>query len=191
YIQWTTSYFYPAVTMGAHISAVPNSQTGRITPLKYRIDVAMSGRLGLEMQPQHMNADEKEMCRNAIAQYKKIRPIVQQGDLYRLLSPYDRMGVASLMYVNDAKDDAVFFWWKIENFVAAQYPRVKMNGLDPDRVYTVTELNRIDTKPLDFEGKEFTGRYLMENGLEIPDYHVVKKSDKTDYSSRVLRLTAK
>ncbi|MDE7408296.1 MAG: alpha-galactosidase [Muribaculaceae bacterium] len=191
YMQWGTSYFYPAVAMGSHISAVPNHQTSRIVPLKYRIDVAMSGRLGMEIQPKDMNPDEKDMCRKAIAEYKTVRPVIQQGELYRLLSPYDRKGAASLMYVNDAKDDAVFFWWKTENFVAGQYPRIKMSGLDPDRTYTVTELNRIDNKPLAFEGKQFTGRYLMSNGLEIPDNHELNKENKTDYSSRVLRLTAK
>lgn len=98
-MQWGVSNFYPAVAMASHVSASPNHQTGRNVPLKLRFDVAMSGRLGLELQPSKMTGKEKEFARRAIADYKEIRPIVQQGDLYRLISPYDKTGYASLMYV--------------------------------------------------------------------------------------------
>ncbi|MDE6347595.1 MAG: alpha-galactosidase, partial [Bacteroides sp.] len=81
YMQWGTSYFFPAVAMASHISAAPNHQTFRTIPLKYRIDVAMSGRLGMEIQPKNMTDDEKALCRQAIAEYKTIRPVVQQGDI--------------------------------------------------------------------------------------------------------------
>ncbi|MCM1449156.1 MAG: alpha-galactosidase [Clostridiales bacterium] len=189
YMQWGTSYFFPAVAMASHISAAPNHQTFRTTPLKFRIDVAMSGRLGMEIQPAQMSEEEKALCRTAIAQYKDIRHVVQLGDLYRLLSPYDHKGVASLMYVTPEADDAVFFWWKTESFVNEQLPRVTMAGLDPDRMYTVTELNRIDRTPLSYDGKAFSGRFLMTTGLEIPNYHNV--DGRSDYSSRVLRLQSK
>ena len=85
YMQWGTSYFFPAIAMASHISAAPNHQTFRTVPLKYRIDVAMSGRLGMEIQPKNMTDEEKELCRKAIADYKKIRPVVQLGDIYRLV----------------------------------------------------------------------------------------------------------
>lgn len=189
YMQWGTSYFYPAVAMASHISDVPNHQTRRTTPLKYRIDVAMSGRLGMEIQPKNMKPKEKEMCRNAIAQYKEVRPVIQQGDLYRLLSPYDKKGAASLMYVDPKTGEAVYFWWKTEGFAGEQLPRVPMAGLDPDKQYKVTELNRIDTKPLRYEGKTFSGKFLMTHGLEMPNSYNVPKPMKSDLSSRVLRLT--
>lgn len=112
YMQWGTSYFFPAIAMASHISAAPNHQTFRTVPLKYRIDVAMSGRLGMEIQPKNMTDEEKDLCRKAIADYKKIRPVVQLGDIYRLVSPYDHLGVASLMYTSPEKDKAVFYWWK-------------------------------------------------------------------------------
>ncbi|ROS88159.1 alpha-galactosidase [Muribaculaceae bacterium Isolate-080 (Janvier)] len=191
YMQWGTSYFFPAIAMGSHISASPNHQTFRRIPVKFRADVAMSGRLGLELQPKNMTDEEKAIVKNAIADYKKIRPIVQFGDIYRLVSPYDGKGIASLMYVNPDKNDAVFYWWKTETFMNQQLPRVVMAGLDPDKTYTVHELNRIDNEPLSFEGKSFTGRYLMSNGLEIPLTHRVDYHKNTDYASRILRLTAK
>lgn len=188
YMQWGTSHFFPAVAMASHISASPNHQTNRIIPLKFRTDVAMSGRLGMEIQPKNMTDKEKEQTRRAIADYKKVRTTVQMGDIYRLLSPYDGLGAASLMYVSPAKDDAVFFWWRMNNEVNPQLPRIPMAGLDPEALYVVEELNRIDKEPLKYEGKAFTGKFLMQNGLEIPESHNVEWNDRSDHSSRVLHL---
>ena len=190
YMQWGTSYFFPAIAMASHISATPNHTVFRTTAMKYRIDVAMSGRLGMEIQPKNMTDDKKVLCRNAIAEYKQIRPIVQFGDIYRLVSPYDKVGLASLMYVDEAKDKSVFFWWKTESFQNEHLPRVKMAGLDPNKNYKVHELNRIDLQPMDIEGKTFSGAYLMNHGLEMPYRNEPEWSKKNDWSSRVLLLEA-
>ncbi len=190
YMQWGTSYFFPAIAMASHISATPNHTVRRTTSLKYRIDVAMAGRLGMEIQPKDMSEAEKDLCRKAIADYKTIRPTVQLGDIYRLVSPYDGKDFASMMYVSENKEDAVFYWWKTETFHGEVFPRVRMAGLDPDRMYKVYELNRIDLKPLNFEGKSFSGKFLMDNGLEIPYTHKVASKNMTDWSSRVLHLVA-
>ena len=186
YMQYGTSYFFPAIAMACHISAVPNHTVFRTTSLKYRIDVAMSGRLGMEIQPKNMTDEEKALCKKAISQYKEIRPVVQMGDLYRLVSPYDNEGLASLMYVSEAKDKAVFYWWKMANFYNVHLPRVKMAGLDANRIYKVRELNAIDLKPLYCEGKAYTGKYLMDHGLEMPYTNEVEWGKKTDWSSRVI-----
>ena len=190
YMQWGTSYFFPAIAMASHISATPNHTVFRTTALKYRVDVAMSGRLGMEIQPKNMTDDEKELCRKAIAEYKQIRPIVQFGDIYRLVSPYDKQGLASLMYVDEQKSKSVFFWWKTESFQNEHLPRVKMAGLDASKNYKIHELNRIDLRPMDVEGKVFSGGYLMNHGLEMPYRNEPEWSKKNDWSSRVLLLEA-
>ena len=190
YMQYGTSYFFPAIAMASHISAVPNHTVFRTTSLKYRIDVAMSGRLGMEIQPKNMTDEEKALCRKAISEYKAIRPVVQFGDLYRLVSPYDNQGLSSIMYVSEAKDKAVFYWWKLANFYNVHLPRVKMAGLDENKMYKVKELDVIDNKPLDCEGKSYSGKYLMEHGLEMPYVHEVDWGKKNDWSSRVLYLEA-
>ena len=190
YMQWGTSYFFPAIAMASHISATPNHTVFRTTAMKYRIDVAMSGRLGMEIQPKNMTDEEKALCRKAISEYKQIRPIVQFGNIYRLVSPYDRKGLASMMYVNDQKDKAVWYWWKTESFQNEHLPRVKMAGLDANRMYKVHELNRIDLKPLDCEGKSYSGAYLMSHGLEMPYRNEVDWGKKNEWSSRVLYLEA-
>lgn len=190
YMQWGTSYFFPAIAMAAHISNAPNHQTARTVPLKFRTDVAMCGRLGMEIQPKVLSDVDKDQCRKAIADYKRIRPIVQFGDLYRLQSPFEKKGVASLMYVTETKDKAVFYWFKTEAFCNQHLPRIPMAGLDPQKRYRVTELNRIDHSPLSFEGKTFSGEYLMQNGLEIPYGHNADWGKANEWASRVLLLEA-
>jgi len=189
YMQWGTSYFFPAIAMASHISAAPNHTVYRTTSLKMRIDVAMSGRLGMEIQPKNMTDEEKALCRQAIKEYKEIRPVVQFGDIYRLVSPFDKRGIASMMYVSEQKDKAVFYWWKTEQFQNEHLPRVKMAGLDPTRMYKVHELDRIDLTPMYCEGKTYSGAYLMNHGLEMPTTHNVDWGKKTNWSSRVLLLT--
>ncbi len=190
FMQWGTSYFYPAIAMASHISAVPNHAVFRTTSLKLRCDVAMSGRLGMEIQPKNMTEEEKAFCRQAIESYKAIRPVIQFGDLYRLHSPYKGDNLASEMFVSPDKSQAVFFWWKLETMKNQHFPRVKMAGLDPNRLYKVSELNRIDLKPLSCEGKTYSGAFLMQTGLEMPYVHDVEHSKKNDWASRVLKLEA-
>ena len=189
-MQWGTSYFYPAIAMASHISAVPNHAVFRTTSLKLRCDVAMSGRLGMEIQPKNMTEEEKAFCRQAIENYKAIRPVIQFGDLYRLHSPYKGDNLASEMFVSPDKSQAVFFWWKLETMKNQHFPRVKMAGLDPNRLYKVSELNRIDLNPLSCEGKTYSGAFLMQTGLEMPYVHDVEYSKKNDWASRVLKLEA-
>lgn len=181
YMQWGTSYFFPSNAMASHVSAAPNHQTGRIIPIKFRFDVAMTGRLGMEIQPKNMTEDERQFSKQAIENYKSIRPIVQQGELYRLISPYENKGVSSLMYTNDDKSEAVFFAYKLQHFHNQSIPLFKMAGLDPDRLYRITELN-IEGKPIVANGKIMKGSILMENGIEL----LLEK----EYASRVLKLTA-
>ena len=93
-----------------------------------------------------------------------------------------------MMYVTPEKDEAVYYWWKTETFCNQQLPRVPMAGLKPEAKYRLHELNRIDNEPLSFEGREFTGSFLMSNGLEMPLEHNVDYHKRNDYSSRVLYL---
>ena len=108
-IQYGTSLFYPAVVMGSHVSATPNHQTGNITPIKFRFDMACAGRLGMELQPRQMTDEERQFARRAIASYKEYRDIVMQGDLYRIGTPYDKSGCYGLMYVSKDRKQAVLF----------------------------------------------------------------------------------
>ncbi|MBE6316022.1 MAG: alpha-galactosidase [Bacteroidales bacterium] len=182
YIQYGTSYFFPANAMAQHIGGSPYWNTGgRVIPIKFRCDVAMSGRLGMELQPRHMSQEEHDQCTQAFADYKLLRPVVQTGNLYRLISPYNRKGVSSIMFSNDAMDHAVWFVYKVDNYVDQPLPRIRLAGLDPQRSYTITERNiKVGQKPCELDGKTFTGRFLMDIGLEVPL--------ASDYASRIFEL---
>jgi alpha-galactosidase len=182
FIQWGTSMFFPSNAMAQHINHCPYWNTGgRTIPVKFRCDVAMSGRLGMELQPKDMTDEERRQCTTCFSDYKALRTVVQTGNLYRLLSPYDRRGVASLMYVDDAQAQAVLFVYKMENFIGQPMPRLRLSGLNPNRQYTLTERNvRTGQRPCQLSGKRFSGRYLMDVGVEVPL--------REEYSSRVFEL---
>lgn len=169
YMQWGVSQFYPAIAMASHVSADRNHQTGRRLPLKFRFDVAMSGRLGMEIQPKNMSDADKTFARRAIAAYKGIRPIVQQGDLYRLVSPYEKRGTAALMYATPEKDKAVLFVYKTEHFINQNIPVIRLSGVDPSKTYRITDLTPADEKKtLGISGKTISGRLLKDAGLSLP-----------------------
>ena len=183
YLQWGVSGFYPAIAMASHVSADKNHQTGRRIPLKFRFDVAMSGRLGMEIQPKEMSEEDKAFAKRAIAAYKNIRPVVQLGDLYRLVSPYDNKGVSSLMYVTPEKDRAVFYVYKIFHLLKMVIPNVRMNGLDAGKMYRLVDLTAVkEDKPCSLHDKVISGRILMEEGISL------KNLLKSEYSSLALEL---
>ena len=182
YIQWGTSLFFPANAMACHINHCPYWNTGgRVIPIKFRCDVAMSGRLGIELQPKDMTDEERQQCTACFRDYKELRNVVQTGNLYRLVSPYNRGGVASLMYVDDAQQQAALFVYKTGNYYNQTLPRIRLAGLNPDQTYTITEKNvRVWKEPCSLSGKQFTGRFLMEVGIEVPLWE--------DYASRVFEI---
>lgn len=167
FIQYGTNLFFPAIATGSHVSTSPNHQTGMITPLKFRFDVAMSGRLGMELQPKDIG-DEYEFAVNAIKDYKTIRPIVQFGDLYRLVSPYGKHGWASHMYVSKDKKQSVFFAYSLKYHGRTTYLETKLKGLDPGKNYRITELNvKPGNSSFSGNGQVFSGDYLMKAGINL------------------------
>lgn len=183
YMQWGVSCFYPAIAMASHVSADKNHQTGRRLPLKFRFDVAMSGRLGMEIQPKDMSPEDKVFAGRAIAAYKSIRPIVQFGDLYRLVSPYDNKSIASLMYVTPEKEKAVCYVYKTGHFVNMILPNVRMNGLHPLKNYRLKDLTPVDeNKPCALHQKVVSGKMLMDEGIALQSLL------KGEYSSLALEL---
>ena len=163
FIQYGASMIFPGFVMGSHVSAVPNHQTGNVTPLKFRFDIASAGRLGMELQPARMTDEEKDYARRAIASYKGYRDLVEEGDLYRISSPYDS-DIYSLMYVSKDKKRAVLFAYCLRYQGRQISPLLRLYGLDPSREYTIRELN--SPKPHFWgEGGTFTGQWLREQGI--------------------------
>lgn len=164
YIQYGTNMIYPALVTGSHVSASPNHQNGNQTTLKFRFDMAMSGRLGMELQPKDLDVKEKEFAQKAIENYKGIRDIVMFGDLYRLASPYDKNGYYSLMYVTKDKSRAVVYGYSIQYQGRTGTPQFKLNGLDANKNYKITELN-VTKSSFWGNNQVFSGEYLINEGI--------------------------
>ena len=182
FIQWGASQFYPACTMAAHVTASPNHQTKRVSPLKFRFDVAMTGRLGFELHPKDLTADEIRFAKQCVADYKRLRPTIQQGDLYRLASPYENE-FSALMYVNGARTSAVVTYLGLTHGIRRDYtPRLRFDGLDPAKRYRIREINVLGRKHSHLDGKTLGGDALMLEGFLC--------SLGGDYDSAVFELTA-
>lgn len=166
-IQYGTSLFYPAAVMGAHVSASPNHQSGNVIPLKFRFDMAAAGRLGMELQPRQMSDAERAYARRAIASYKEFRDLVEEGDLYRIGSPYDPSGTFGTLYVAKDRRRAVFMAYCIRYRGHTPVPQFRLPGLDEATHYTVRELN-VDGPRCWFDGRTLTGAYLRHEGINPP-----------------------
>lgn len=181
FTQWGAQHFYPTIGLASHVSASPNHISGRTTPLKYRFDIAMAGKMGMDLQPVHMTDSEKEFSRKAIETYKRIRHTVTHGDLYRILSPYTN-NRAVWMNVSQDKKEAIVFNFLVRKEIKSNTQTIILKGLDKDKMYTIKEINKESdwSRSEAYEGKEFSGEYLMSIGLTFPMYN--------EYESVVLEI---
>ena len=190
YIQWATSYFFPSNVMAQHIGGSPYHMTGRRLPIKFRCDVAMSGRLGMELQPRHMTDEERQQATVAINDYKRLREVIQLGNLYRLVSPFEvghtfpnTAQMASLMYVNDDQSRAVWMTYRTSFLLNQSVPTIHLQGLNPTTLYRLYERNiAVGQEPSALHGQTFTGEYLMRVGMDV--------AVNSEYASRVYELCA-
>ena len=166
YIQHGTSMVMPSVTMGAHVSAVPNHQVSRTTSIETRGYVAMAGQFGYELDLGTLSNDELEIVKGQIKTYKSIRNIVHYGDMYRLKSPFEGRN-AAWEFIKD--DTVVLIYCTILARWGLPKTCVKFCGLDPSAMYKEK-----------FTGKIYSGKYLMNVGLYF--------EDKMDFQSKLLIL---
>ena len=169
-IQWGANHFYPAIGLASHVSVTPNHMTGRTTPLKFRFDVAMSGKLGMDLQPGQMTPEEKEFSKKAIQTYKEVRNVVLHGDLYRLQSPYthDR---AVISYVSEKQDSVLVFNYLQQKMIYGDNSVIRLQGLKKDGLYKISEVNKgLFSRLQAYEGKTFSGESLMTKGLQFTMY---------------------
>ena len=168
FIQWGESQFYPASAMAAHVTASPNHPTHRTASLKFRSDVAMSGRLGFELHPKNMTEEEIDFARRGVAAYKRLRAVIQQGSLYRLASPYET-DHAALCYVGEDRKRAVAFVYGVGRRDRNGAPEtLRIPGLDPARRYRVREINlpkEGEGLHIDVSGKTFGADALAAAGI--------------------------
>jgi len=152
-IQYGASMVYPAISMTAHVSAVPNHQVGRTTPLSFRGAVAMAGNFGYELNLAKMTDEEKEETIRQVNLYKEIRSTVLFGDLYRL-SENTASNCYAWMYISEDKDTAVVTAAVMRGIPNPRKERIYLKGLEENAVYDVS-------------GKLYYGSNLMYHGLDI------------------------
>ena len=155
YIQYGTSMLYPTTTMGAHVSAVPNHQVHRVTPLKTRGHMAMMGRFGYELDLNTLTEEEKEMVREQIKTYKKWGQVIHESDMYRLKSPFES-NYFGMEFISQDKKNVIVVYASVMGEPCDKYDRLLLKGLELDATY-----RDIDT------GKTYSGSVLEHIGLAM------------------------
>lgn len=166
-IQYGTSFGYPISAMGAHVSVCPNHQSGRTTPFETRGIVASAGTFGYELDLMKMSEEEKKTAREQILKYKEMEHLVQSGDYYRLVNPFENNNHVLWQFVSKDKKETVVCGVRLHSeanpYIYLFYPQ----GLDADLHY-----EDIAT------GKVYTGAALMKAGLPLPlttgDYQPIR-----------------
>lgn len=175
-IQSGTSLVFPPITMGAHVSVVPNHQLGRVTPMQMRAFVAMAGDFGYELDICKMSDEDKETVRRHTALYKKLRPTLQRGSFTRLMTPFDGNGneTAWMFQAEDGKQ-VVVMYFKVLAEPAHPIRYLKLAQLDPEAKYRVADYYPAQGLSHEFggevhrslQGKAFYGDELMYAGLAV------------------------
>ena len=162
YIQWGYSYFFPSLAICNHITSWGKES------LKFKTDVAMMGKMGYDLNISHLSPDELSFSQHAVKEYKRLSPVIWQGDLYRLISPYDE-NRAVVMYVDKNKAKAVLMAYNLHTRFREEFLPVKLQGLEPSKQYIVNEINLMPGKYSSFaaNGKTYYGEYLMKIGFNV------------------------
>ena len=180
-IQYGTSFGYPISTVGAHVSASPNHQTGRVTSFHTRGVVAMSGTFGYELDLRKLSEDEKEQVKAQVKQYHKQYSLINDGDYYRLLDLTAQKDVSAWEFAAEDGSRAllnIVYMHVRGNF---QPPVLHLRGLTPDASYRLTEDN----------GREigvWTGAALMNAGFRVPRSNACYPAGATDYAAFQIEL---
>lgn len=155
-IQYGTSFFYPISTVGSHVSAVPNHQTGRITPLETRAVTAMAGSFGYELDLNTLSEEEKAEVAEQIVRFKKYGLLIHNGSYHRLSNPMeDKFAIWS--FVSEDKKQVLVHGMIFRTEAnMLRYP-VRLRGLDAAKKYRLNETGQI-----------YTGKALMEAGILLP-----------------------
>lgn len=165
YIQWSLSKFFPAKTMGSHVT-----NWNKKTSVKFRTDVCSSCKLGFDIDLKPLKGtDDYTYVQQAVKNWSRLKPVILDGDQYRLVSPYET-DHSALNYVSKDKTHAVLFAYNLHpRYKEPRLLKVRMQGLDPQRQYKVEEINLMPgtTSTFDFNGKSFSGDFLMKVGLDV------------------------
>lgn len=161
FIQYNYSMFFPAIASCNHITDWGNF------PIKFRTDVAMMGKLGYDIVVNNLSANDLAFSQQALKTYERLKPVIYQGDLFRLQSPYTN-DIASVLYVSEKQDKAVLFAYLVNSRFKAgsELPPIRLRGLQPGKRYTVQETNLMPGAKSPINNTlTYSGDFLMTIGL--------------------------
>lgn len=178
FIQWGFSQIFPSKAMCAHVTT-----WNRNTSIKFRTDVAMMCKLGFDIKMSDMSGNEQEYCNLAVKNYNRLKPVILEGDLYRLVSPYGSNHTSS-MYIGKDKSKAVVFAFDIHPRYGEKTLPVRLQGLDADKMYRIKEINLNPGANSSLNGNDqvYSGEYLMNVGLNL--------FTTQQLNSRIIEVTA-
>lgn len=156
-IQYGTSFCYPVCTMGAHVSAVPNEQNGRFTPLETRGITAMSGAFGYEMDLGKCTAEEKMVIRGQVERYKARYNLLHYGNYYRLSSPFQDSSYTVWEQVSTDQREVLINVVFGCTHAAPPFNTLQLKGLNPAFQYQMDGTDHI-----------YSGEVLMKAGYPLP-----------------------
>lgn len=156
FIQYGTSFFYPISTVGSHVSAVPNHQTGRNTSIDTRGTVAMAGSFGYELDLNKLSATEKEIVAKQIVNYKEHQSLIHNGTYYRLSNPHME-NKAVWEFVSEDRGQVLVQGVVFRAEANVLQKRIKLEGLDENAIYKNTA-----------DGQTYNGKALMLGGILLP-----------------------
>jgi alpha-galactosidase len=189
-IQWGSSLAYPVSSMGAHVSAVPNHQVGRSTPLATRAAVAFFGVLGYELDPTALTADERREVTEQVAFYVAHRDVFQRGRFVRLRSPFEDDGnTTAWLSVSDDRRQAVAGFYQVLSRPSPGPDRLRLRALDPGLRYRVSVWPAVDDRVAHANALERGGDELMSAGL-ILDSNRDDAAARGDFWARLFVLDA-
>ncbi|XJZ26713.1 alpha-galactosidase [Bacillota bacterium Lsc_1132] len=178
-IQYGTSFVYPLSSIGAHVSAVPNHQVGRMTSLETRANVAYFGAFGYELDVTKMSEQEKKKVKNQINFYKENRKLLQRGSFYRLLSPFEKDGnVTSWIVVSEDQKEAIVGRYQVLGKPNPGYERLMLKGLNDEMEYKIEGIQGT-----------FYGDELMNAGILL-DQTVSGSLQWGDFTSQIFKLSS-
>ena len=188
-IQWGTSLAFPVSSMGAHVSAIPNHQTGRLAPLDMRAAVAYFGAFGYELDATRLTQDERRRVADQVAWFKAHRETIQLGRFLRLVSPFEDPGDTAWMCVSDDACHAVVGWYRPFSRPTPGPRSVPLRGLDPGMRYQV----RVWPETSDTLVRRNTlirgGDELMTVGLFLDD-DARESGTRGDFQARLFEIEA-
>ena len=163
FIQWGYSHFMPAKAMCAHVT-----EWNRRASIKFRVDVAFQGKLGFDIGLKGLSNDDRQYCREAIKEYKRLKEVVWSPNLYRLVSSYEGQHCV-VQRVTDDQTHSVVFAYDIHPRYGETILPTRLQGLKADAKYRVKEVCLMPGKQswLSCNDKTYTGDYLMKVGVKV------------------------